>query len=118
MTNKTREDFERWATEYFGSAGYTYSEWSAYQQGLADARKPSTETAAEWIARHETEYGGIASEHSHDTRTIRFRSFTNGSYAALVNAKEDTQYINLETADDCIKLCELLRVTPVERKTQ
>jgi len=131
MTDKTREDLERWAknrkmntsrfTKEFGGE-YLHSDmqiaWSAYQQGIADARKPSTETAAEWIARHQCEYDVPESEPilEYEPDTLEFISESHGAASALLsNHYRSGMPINLETASDCIKLCELLRVVPVER---
>lgn len=79
------------------------------------AVKPSTETAAEWIARHESRY--IFERYGEfDVEELRFLTSPGNSWASLISSSYRSEVcINLETADDCEMLCKILRVVPVER---
>lgn len=73
-------------------------------------------TAHDWINQHETEYT-VSSKHLVDVNRIHFYAGENTNWVDLYTQKtENGVCINLETAEDCINLCKLLRVTPKKKK--
>ena len=72
-------------------------------------------TAHEWINQHKVEYR-VKIQHINDIDCIYFYADKDNSWVDLSRKSGHGVCMNLKTAEDCINLCKLLRVTPKKKK--